>query len=58
MDGIYRIMRLRTGFWAVCKKIGEFENGDAMWRRVSDSYVYRGWARRYALDRCIPIDNA
>lgn len=58
MKGIYRIMQTPSKYWVVCKKVGMCENGAPHWRIVSNTYLYRGWAKRFAKLHYLPVDNA
>lgn len=46
-EGIYRIVR-DYGGWCVARLAGHYENGQPVWRRISNLYTYRGWAQAFA----------
>lgn len=51
-QGIYRIIREHGG-WCVAKK----SDSDARWHRVSNLYVYRGWAQAFARRMKLNVQN-
>lgn len=55
-QGIYRIIHERCG-WCVAKFVGVAENGEQIWHRVSNLYMYRGWAQAFVRRRKIPVQN-
>lgn len=55
-QGIYKIIRDNAG-WCVAKQIGLAENGQMLYHRVSNSYVYRGWAQAWSRRRKIHVVN-
>jgi len=55
-EGIYRIIHAAGG-WCVAKLVGHHENGSPIWHRVSNSYVYRGWAQAWSRRMKIRVEN-
>lgn len=51
-QGIYRIMR-DNGGWCVV----HLTDSDGRWRRISNLYVYRGWAQAFARRRGLKVQN-
>lgn len=53
VEGTYRIRSYSYG-WAVCKKVWD-GIGEYHWRKISDTYLYYGWALHYARTHCIKL---
>lgn len=51
-------MQTPSKYWVVCKKVGMCENGAPHWRIVSNTYLYLGWAKRFAKLHYLTVDNA
>jgi len=51
-SAIYRIIHDERG-WCVAKKT----DSDRYWQRISNFYMYRGWAQAFARRLKIPVQN-
>jgi len=56
-SGIYRIVRDACGWWCVAKITGHYDNGMPILHRVSNFYMYRGWAQNWARRMQISVQN-
>lgn len=56
VSGSYHIMRERAG-WCVARFVGYGADGELRFRRVSNSYKFRGWAQAFARRMNIRVHN-
>lgn len=55
-EGVYKIVHDVRG-WCVAKMSGRNDDGSVRWHRVSNLYVYRGWAQAYARRMKLSVTN-
>ena len=55
-EGVYHIIHERCG-WCVARLVGHYDNGAPIWHRVSNLYVYRGWAQAFARRMKLNVQN-
>ena len=55
-NGIYRIIH-SAGGWCVARLAGHYDTGEPRYHRVSNLYVFRGWAQAYARRMKLNVQN-
>lgn len=53
---VYKIVH-DPGGWCVAYFAGLYENGESRWHRVSNLYMYRGWAQAFSRRMGIKVIN-
>lgn len=52
---VNKILRNKCGFWYVGRLLTADSDGVPVYQKLSDDYVYKGWALNFARRMCINL---